>query len=56
MLKFPNQTMVEKELVAQPSSYEDLSQRKQERAERLRNRIEELNRRLAVLNSARGIE
>jgi len=56
MSKFAHAAPAEKELVEPLSSYEDLSQRNQESAERLQNRIEELNRRLAILNSARGIE
>jgi hypothetical protein len=46
---------IEKELVARLSSNEDVSLKKQERAE-LRSRIKELNRRLARLNGERGKE
>ena len=45
----------EKELVAQPSSNEDVSLKNQKRAELLHRRIEELDRRLAVLNSDRKL-
>ena len=45
----------EKELVAQPSSNEDVSLKSQKRAELLHRRIEELDRRLAVLNSDRKL-
>ena len=45
----------EKELVARPSSNEDVSLKNQRHAELLRRRIEELDRRLAILNSDRTL-
>ena len=45
----------EKELVARPSSNEDVSLKNQRHAELLRCRIEELDRRLAILNSDRTL-
>ena len=46
---------IEKEPVARLSSNEDVSLKKQERAE-LHSRIKELNRRLAILSSGCGKE
>jgi hypothetical protein len=45
----------EKELVARPSSNEDVSLKNQRHAELLRRRIEELDRRLAIMNSDRTL-
>jgi hypothetical protein len=45
----------EKELVARPSSNEDVSLKNLRHAELLRSRIEELDRRLAILNGDRTL-